>query len=584
MGLFRRRIARVLDAAKPGRAGAGQRDGGTDAGTAGLSGRAAGGGGGVLSGIDTYLALLAQASPDLEDQLVRDDCRESLHAFVREFWDVLEPGRPFVDNWHLRWLCAELEAITEGDTTRLLINVPPGAMKSMLLVFWTAWEWGPRGMMSLRYLCASYTQTLTIRDNRRRKMLLTDPRYQRLWPDVKIDPNRTSDENFGNTKTGWCIATSTGGVGTGERADRVLTDDPHSVNTADSDAIRAQTLHWWREVVPTRVNDPQLSAFVVVMQRVHEGDVSGDILDNRGPEWTHVMIPMRYEPDRHCVTDHGEDPRTEPGELYWPERFPEWTVVRDSIPLGRYGVASQFQQLPAPRGGGIVLRESWRIWPPPDEADRWTMQGGVDAQGQPVPMVLFPPFEFVTAYVDTAFTAKEENAYCAFVRFAVFADSARRPKVMMAQAWRDRPTLRNLCIRLLDSCRRGKVDVLVIENKAGAEWVKQEMSRLMRSGEFSIVLDEPRGDKVARLHAVAPLFEDGVVFAPDRAWADLVISEVSTFPKGRFADLTDCVSGGLGYLRRGNLIKLSVEHDEDEREAHTFRGNSEGIAAHYGVG
>jgi predicted phage terminase large subunit-like protein len=188
------------------------------------------------------------------------------------------------------------------------------------------------------------------------------------------------------------------------------------------------------------------------------------------------------------------------------------------------------------------------------------------------------------AYVDTAFTEKEENAYCAFIRFAVFADSGRRPKVMMAQAWQERPTLRALCHRILASCRAGKVDVLVIENKAGAEWVKQEMQRLMRSGEFSIVLDEPRGDKVARLHAVAPLFEDKMIFAPDRAWAEMVIEQVGQFPKGKFKDLVDCVSGGLGYLRRGNLIKLSVEHDEDEREAHTFRGNSEGIAAHYGVG
>jgi predicted phage terminase large subunit-like protein len=520
-------------------------------------------------------ALSAQAAADALDDLTRERCRRSLHRFVLEFWDVVEPGRPFQDNWHLRWLCAELQAITDGETTHLLLNVPPGAMKSLLTsVFWGAWEWGPRGLPHLRYLLAAYTQDLTLRDNRRCKAILQSEKFRRLWPELEIDPRRTSDENFATTRTGWRIATSPGGVGTGERADRIIIDDPHSVKTAESDAVRAETLRWWREVIPTRVNDPQTSAFVVIMQRVHEDDVSGDILENRGSEWVHVMIPMRYETDRHCRTAHGEDPRTEDGELYWPERFPEWTVVRDSVALGQFGISAQFQQSPTPRGGGIIRRDQWLPWPPIGEEDRWTTDAG---------QVRFPPWEFVCAYLDTAFTEREENAWCAYTRWGVFADSAGRPKVMLASAWRDRPTLRQLAEKTLDSCRRGGVDVLVIENRAGAEWVKQELQRLMRQGEFSIILDEPRGDKVARLHAVSPLFDDRVVHAPDRGWAEMVITEVSQFPKGRWKDLTDTVSGALGYLRRNGLIKLSVEHDEDERSALVWRGARETAAERYGV-
>lgn len=558
--------------------------------------------------IEDYAHLLAQAGSELEDQLVREMCEASLHDFVKEFWHVVEPGRPFVDNWHLQWMCQELEGITRGETTHLLMNVPPGAMKSLLMVFWTAWEWGPKKLPTLRYLCASYTQTLTIRDNRRRKAVLSDEKYKRLWPHVKIDPNRTSDENFGNTSTGWCIATSTGGVGTGERADRICVDDPHSVNTAESDAVRGQTLHWWREVIPTRVNDPQKSAFIVIMQRVHSDDVAGDILENRGEEWVHVMIPMRYEPDRHCVTDHGEDPRgldeygnlvpgmTEPGviepdsplaqrsgKLYWPERFPEYTVVRDSIPLGRFGVASQFQQMPSPRGGGIILDIWWQIWPPADEFDKWVRPTLIE-DGRMVNLMSFPPSEFTIAYLDTAFTEKDTNAYCAMLCLDVFADNDGHPKVMLRNAWQAHPTLRQLAEKVLEICRRHRVDCLVIENKAGANWVKQELMLLMRKGEFSIVLDEPRSDKTARLHSVSVLFEDSMVFAPNRDWADMVIKQTSEFPKGKYKDLVDCLSGGLGYLRRNDLIKLAVEHDEDEREKKIFRGNQGGIASLYGVG
>jgi len=213
---------------------------------------------------------------------------------------------------------------------------------------------------------------------------------------------------------------------------------------------------------------------------------------------------------------------------------------------------------------------------------QWTqIAPGEDGEARAV--MRFPSWEFSMAYLDTAFTEKEENAYCAFVRFGVFADSAGRPKVMLAAAWRDRPTLRQLAHKVLESCRRGKVDVLVVENRAGAEWVKQELQRLMDVGEFSIVLDEPRGDKVARLHSVSPLFEDRMVFAPDRKWAEMVIDEVSQFPKGRWKDLTDCCSGGLGYLRRSGLIRLAQEYDDDERESRTWKGSRATMAERYGV-
>jgi predicted phage terminase large subunit-like protein len=184
----------------------------------------------------------------------------------------------------------------------------------------------------------------------------------------------------------------------------------------------------------------------------------------------------------------------------------------------------------------------------------------------------------VIAYLDTAFTQKDENAWCAFTRWGVFELNGV-PKVMLASAWRDRPTLRGLVDRVVDSCRKGRVDVLVIENRAGAEWVRQEIMQLMRAGEWSIVLDEPRGDKVARLHSVTPLFEDGVIYAPERQWADMTIDEVQSFPK----DLVDCTSGALGYLRRNRLIQLQAEKEADDREWRAFRGRQESIAELYGV-
>ncbi len=540
-----------------------------------------------------FLPLLQRLGPELENQLVREMCEDSLYDFLREAWPAFDPA-PFVGGWHLEAIAEHLEAVTNGQIRKLLINVRPRSGKTGLVaVAWPCWTWAlqqrpdkPLHGAGVRFLCGSYGANKAQEDGVTARRLIGSEWYQSLWGDrVKIAKDRDNQERYdtlvGGSRINTGIPESLGKGGMIR-----LLDDPHKTNEVESEVTRGAVIRGYKEIWSTRSNDPAAGAEVMIMQRQAENDLSGYWLETYGSELVHLCIPAWHESDRRCTTyvngyDFWEDPREYDGQSFWPERYPPKERAVDEA-LGAFAFAGQIQQRPDPRGGGIIKREWWQLWPPADEVDRWVEQTERE-DGSPMTIVRFPPFEFIMAYVDTAFTQKEENAYCAFVRFAVFADSAGRPKVMMAQAWRDRPTLRQLCIRILDSCRLGKVDVLVIENKAGAEWVKQEMEKLMRQGEFTIVLDDPRGDKVARLHAVAPLFEDGVVYAPDRQWADMVITEVGAFPKGRFADLTDCTSGGLGYLRRNDLIKLSVEFDEDERDSKTFGGNSTGIAGHYEV-
>ena len=139
-------------------------------------------------------------------------------------------------------------------------------------------------------------------------------------------------------------------------------DDPHSVEGAASDQQRQSTITWFLEAVPTRLNNPESSAIVVIMQRLHEEDISGVILE-KDLGYDHIMLPMRYEPGRSFETKLGlEDPRSDEGELLFPERFPESVVDRDERVMGPYATAGQFQQSPEPRGGGIIKRDWWQIW------------------------------------------------------------------------------------------------------------------------------------------------------------------------------------------------------------------------------
>lgn len=315
-----------------------------------------------MTGIDHLLGA-ALENPELARlALDKADAEDSLLGFIRVMWPVVEPAREFTEGWVVNTICEHLEAISNGEITRLLINVPPGCMKSLTTnVFWPAWEWGPRNRPATKYVSAAYSRDLTIRDNRRSKMLVESDEYQALWGDrFKLSIEQNSKTRYDTDKTGFRIATSVSGGVTGERGDRVIIDDPHNVKEGDSEAIRNETLRWFSEVVPTRINDARESAILVIMQRVHERDVSGMILAEE-LNYEHLCIPMEYEadhPHKSKTSLHFVDPRKEDGEFIWPERFPPDYVEDELKPSmrafgGTYAEAGQLQQRPAPRGGGM---------------------------------------------------------------------------------------------------------------------------------------------------------------------------------------------------------------------------------------
>ena len=330
-------------------------------------------------------------------------------------------------------------------------------------------------------------------------------------------------------------------------------DDPHSVQQADSQLVREATAQWWTEVIPTRVNDARNSAFVVIMQRVHSDDVSGLILGANGDgDWVHLMIPMRYEPDRHCSTIIGwEDPRTQEGELYWLDRFPEEAVARDERVMGPYAVAGQYQQSPSPRGGGIIKAEWWRLWE--QEA--------------------FPDFNFVLASCDLANSGQDiaKNSYNAVTIWGAFMRGDRL-NFMLKFAWRGRATTHETVQEIGRLCREHKVDHLLIEDKASGAHVALEIVRLFGRRDWRTLTIIPKGDKVGRLRSTDALFADGIIWAPDREWSDMVIEETSSFPKSRHDDLVDTVSQALRFLRDNGQALLREEVEFEAEQAKLYRG------------
>lgn len=450
------------------------------------------------------------------------------------------------------------------------MNVPPGAMKSMLVnVFWPAWEWGPRNMPATRYISASYSQHLSVRDNQRFLRVITSPLYREFWGD-RFSVDREGQEQVMNSKTGWKLATSVGGVGTGERADRILIDDPHNVKEGESELKRLEALHWFTEVMPSRVNDPEKSAFVVIMQRVHEEDISGKII-SEDHDYVHLMIPMEYDPRRHCRTSVGfSDPRYDPeapdqgdGALYWAGRFPRNVVERDKFMMGPYAVASQFQQEPAPRGGGIIKRDWWKLWPPEGEK--------FDDDNKPTKPSQFPAMSFILASLDTAMTEKKQNDESALTIWGAWQDEHKLPKIMLIYAWSGRLEFHALVEKVIEICKKRKIDCLLVEAKANGISVAQEIVRLQADQQWSTHMLPVKGDKVARLYSVQHLFSTGLIYAPERAWADKVIAQCEIFPKGKHDDLVDTVSQALHWMRSTGLAIMRDEQVIDQMRRQQFQ-------------
>lgn len=537
------------------------------------------------------LALAVQKLQHREEKAAYE---EDLVAFVKGAWGAIDSSQ-FQDSWALEALCDHLTAVTRGHIKRLLINFPPRCGKSNVSsIAWPAWVWaqsqtsfvaGP----NVRFLCGSYNHTLSLQHSNSCRRVLLSPFYQKYWGNsFSLMSDQNAKSQYDTDKGGRRIATSVGGSLIGIGGDVILVDDPHNTESVESEADRETVLRWWKELSSTRLNDPKQSAIVVIMQRLHEQDVAGAILES-ARDWTHLMLPMRYVPNRHCVTMlsqdppiQWEDPRIDTGEeLLWPERYGEKEVRGLETELGPYMASGRLQQRPTPAGGGILKDEWWGHYILP--------------LGKPFPF----KFETIVASLDPAFTAKQENDPSGFTIWGVRYDGGLT-RIMALQAWNKWLELHGQEVErepgepmgawihrakphwglvewVAYECRRNNVETLLIENKASGQSVAQEFRRLYSEEKWQVRLMDPGSqDKRARAYAVQHLFADGMIEAPAsvddegnilfRDWAQMLITEASQFRGigGEEDNLVDSLTQALKFLRdRGYAVRKDEQKASD---------------------
>lgn len=494
--------------------------------------------------------------------------RRSLHAFTQEFWQVIEPGSPFRDNWHISDICAHLEGVYHGTIKNLLINVPPGTSKSTLTsVMFPAWCWAQDA--GKRFFGASYSESLSIRDAMLCRDIIQSDRYRKMFPHVAIKSDVNQKTHYGLTEGGWRLATSVGGRGTGMHPHFKIVDDPHNVKQSESDVERQNALDWFDGTLSSRgllLN----AATVVIMQRLHAKDLTGHIMQSAGyKDWDHIVIPMRYEPHLpRARTSLGfRDPRKSEGELLWPDLLPESKVQATEAVLGSYRTAGQLQQRPSPAGGGILVTAHFQLWP------------------AAAPL---PDLHFIIQSYDTAFTEDTQNDPTACTVWGIFykklEDGEQVRCVLLLDAWQEwlkYPALRK---RLTDdwTVKYGGVkgdpvhparraDVLLIEEKGSGISVIQE---LRRTGVPVHCYNPGRASKTQRAQVASAVLETDCVYLIESkkdpgqpvTWARDLVKQCEDFPNGENDDLVDTTTQALIYINHSELIHLPVVAEEEPEE------------------
>jgi predicted phage terminase large subunit-like protein len=478
---------------------------------------------------------------------------------------TLHPGRRLTWDWSDDLVCEYLMAVRRRQITRLIINVPPRTGKSSkATICFPAWTWTTDPEHS--FICASYSMLLSSEHSIARRHLITSPWYQALWAEkFRLSGDQNQREVFSNDRRGMMIATSVGGSATGRGGDTAIVDDPTSPDQALSEAERTTANNWMDHTLHLRLNDPAKGAIVIIMQRLHELDVTGYMLENEPDGWTQVSIPLEAEETKEIIFPSGHIELRQRGSVIHPERFTPSVVARRKAK--RLVFAGQDQQRPAPLEGNMIKRSDVRYY------------GGLDPVTGKADAPLPEQFDMVLISVDCSFKDLETSDFVAIG--AIGVKGPRRIILDVINEHLDVDATEH-SIRRMRAAQQHlgrNVAAILVEDKANGSSVIKRMKRQVPG----VVAIEPMGGKVARMFAAAPEWQAGD-WSVDRtaAWAEPFVQQITWFPGAAHDDMADMMSQASIYLQHSQhgllaywdeeirkMKEAQAEEDHDREQADT---------------
>lgn len=469
--------------------------------------------------------MVRRPQPDNPVLLLNELLRRDFAAFARKAWAWISAGEPIAWNWHLDAIAFELERVANGDNLRLIVNLPPRNAKSKTIsVIWVAWILGqdPRR----NFVCVSYSNELSGKLARDCLSILQSPWHRQLFPGTIISAKRSAAMDFETTAGGGRLATSVTGTLTGRGGDTIILDDVIKPEEANSETTRNFVNDWYQSTLASRLNDKSSGAIILLMQRLHQNDLSGMLLESGG--WAHLKIPAIAVEDQIIPLTRGRVHIRRAGDLLHPEREPIEVLDALKAAMGSLAFAAQYQQDPVPAVGNVIRREWFKTFEM--------------AKFERTP-------ETVIQSWDTASKDNPHNDWSVCITAVM-----RQKDIYIVNVLRKRMQIFELRAQAIALANEYRPTTLLIEDQASGLQLIQLLRGEAHGPASSPIARRPEGDKLSRALGVTALIEAGRVFLPDDApWLADFTSELLGFPNSRYDDQIDALSQLLGWVRQNDM-------------------------------
>ncbi len=464
-------------------------------------------------------------------QLDRELSRRKFSHFIRQAWQYVEPGVELKWNWHIDAIADHLQAVSEGKIKRLIINIPFRMSKSTLCsVLWPAWDWVNHP--SRKFITTSYDESLALRDSRAMRSLVESDWFKSLFDEeFELSSDQSQKRFFANKKGGYRIARGITSGATGQTAEILIADDPMNAKNVLSENERETALNSFKNQFMTRLSPPGQGAVVIVMQRLHHQDLSGIYLEDS--RWDKLILPMEWDGKHRSRTLlNWQDPRTEEGQLLFPEYFSKETIEEYREINGSQFIASQMQQEPVAAEGSIIKYEWIREYRELPHIKRYSISA------------------------DTAFKTGQNNDYSVLQLWGEADDGYYLIDMIHKKV--EYTALKSLLKAFYDKQPASEV---IVEDKASGQSLVQDLRRFTNLPIIPVIpgRDMP-GSKEERLQAVAGLFEAAKVKIPEKApWKIDFIQEICEFGYRPHDDIVDATTQYLNrVLSRRNRSNIRI--------------------------
>lgn len=471
-----------------------------------------------MTNLDPHGDAVFSASPELFYAALRND----FLTFIQKAFEVLNPGQTYYPNWHIDTMAYHLQQAAAGKIKRLIINLPPRHLKSLVAsVALPAWILGRDP--AKRIICVSYAQELARKLGLDCHQVVENEFYQKVFPGMHLSEKPNTDQEFATTKNGFRLATSIGGTLTGRGGNMIIIDDPLKPQDALSDSERMKVNEWYSNTLLSRLDNKSEGVIIIVMQRLHPEDLVGHVA--RLDDWTFVNIPAVAELEEEHILDSGVKYVRKAGEVIDPAREPIVVIDRLRRGLSEQVFAAQYQQNPIPAGGRLIKWEWFKRYEKTPER-----------------------FDFIAQSWDTASGTEKTNDYSVCTTWGVLGFD-----FYLLDVFRERLAYPDLRDRAIQLKKYWKADAVLIEKTGIGLGLSAEMDRANVSGVFA---QTPKQGKLVRVTEQTSVLADGHVFLPLAArWLKDFKDEATEFPQGRHDDQVDSMEA---FLRCALLVRRGL--------------------------